>query len=241
VKLSEEKIELIHNAIYIALYDWRLHLAEQEINSEFYILSLMQRPQIELKIKQIIQLNHQQQKLTLQGLIKQTYSNQNITEFELTEEENNLILPLANLSPYTIYPDDSGDIDNHQYRPNKKIYRRKLFNRMKNKIQQYQELKADFHVYDSCKFVTDIGNGFQIVTNISSDTMCYNYYQDVYKDNNRIKFLANYPVLVGLPCFGWAIYQDEDIEIALHTILECCQQFILKISEIINNLDLIFE
>lgn len=197
----------------------------------------MKRQQIDLQIDRINQLSNQDRKLCLKAFVKQTYYRKyGIAEFKLTEDENNLILSVV--SPhqsrgYTIYPDDFGDVDNPKYQPSKNIYNRKLFNRLKKKIKYHQESVTIFPENNWCEFTTNIGQGFEVVTNVSVDLRCYGYFQDVYKDGNRIRFLMNHPVLIGFPCYGWAVCQDEDIEVALTIILDCCQQFISKISEIV--------
>jgi hypothetical protein len=238
MKLSNHKIKFIHNTIQLELYKWRLQIAEQELNTNFSILSSMKRPQIDLQIDRISQLNNQDRKLSSKAFVKQIYYREyEIAEFKLTEDENNLILSVVNphqFRGYTIYPDDFGDVDNPKYQPSKNIYNRKLFNRLKKKIQSHQELVTIFPENNWCEFTTNIGQGFEVVTNVSVDLRCYSYFQDIYKDGNRIRFLMNHPVLIGFPCYGWAICQDEDIEIALTIILDCCQQFISKISEIVN-------
>jgi hypothetical protein len=125
MKLSNHKTKLIHDAIQLELYEWRLQVAEQEINTNFIVLYSMKRPQIDLKIDRINQLNNQDRKLSLKAFVKKMYYHEyEIVEFKLTEDENNLISSIVNPHQsrgYTIYPDDFGDVDNPKYKPSKYI------------------------------------------------------------------------------------------------------------------------
>jgi len=233
MELSTETIELLYKTIYSSLYNWRLELANQEIKSDFRILRSMQRPQIELQLQRLTKLSQQQQQATLTAFINKLYSN-NISGFKLSKHESDLIELVTNPKPYTIWSDVLGDIHNPKYRHNKQIYRRKLFNRLKKKLKDNQGV--NFINHSLCQVSINLSNNFQVITTIYIDTISYSYIQDIYKNNSRIKFLLNYPVLIGFPCYGWAIYQEKDIEVALDIILDCCEQFVLKIREILAEL-----
>lgn len=233
MELSTETIEFLYKTIYFSLYNWRLELANQEITSDFRILRSMQRPQIELQIQRLTKLSQQQQQATLTAFINKVYAN-NISGFKLSKHESELIELVTNLRPYTIWSDVLGDIHNPKYRRNKEIYHRKLFNRLKEKLKGNQGV--NFINNNFCQLSVNLSNNFQVRTTISIDTISYSYIQDIYKNNSRIRFLLNYPVLIGFPCYGWAIYQEEDIAVVLDIILNCCEQFIEKVREILTEL-----
>jgi len=196
MELSTETIELLYKTIYSSLYNWRLELANQEIKSDFRILRSMQRPQIELQLQRLTKLSQQQQQATLTAFINKLYSN-NISGFKLSKHESDLIELVTNPKPYTIWSDVLGDIHNPKYRHNKQIYRRKLFNRLKKKLKDNQGV--NFINHSLCQVSINLSNNFQVITTIYIDTISYSYIQDIYKNNSRIKFLLNYPVLIGFP------------------------------------------
>ena len=91
--------------------------------------------------------------------------------------------------------------------------------------------------YYTSIFNIKITEKVRLTTRIDVDTNYYHYSHDIYIDNNRIRLLINYLSIINFPS-NWFIYQEEDIEIALNIIWGCFQQFIPKIDEVVNSLEL---
>jgi hypothetical protein len=181
----------------------------------------MKRPYIDVVVDRLEKLDNRQCHAFFNASIKRSYQHNSLKNFEISQIEKHLIESILRYG------------DKVYLEPNKKIYRRKLFNRIKKKFKNYPQHELSLRPNEYAEFTTSVSQEFKVFTSISIDTMCYDYYQDVYQNDCRIRFLANYPSLIGIYSYGWAIYNEEDIETVLQVILDCCQQFIAKITDLI--------
>lgn len=241
MNFSKKKIESIENEIIIQFYEYSLSVLQQEIDSEFYTLKSLQDPSVDLKIKRILQLSNGQQQETLRAFIKRRYQLKGFSGFELSQYEQKLVCLIEAPRPYSVYPDDFYDVDKlaeyeQKKRLGKKINRRTLFTRLKKKLEKDLNLNVENGYYTSI-FNIKITEKVRLTTRIDVDTNYYHYSHDIYIDNNRIRLLINYLSIINFPS-NWFIYQEEDIEIALNIIWGCFQQFIPKIDEVVNSLEL---
>jgi hypothetical protein len=242
MRMTKEEEKYFHDKIYFALYEWRLLLAEKEIDTNFRILRSMQDPFTSLRVKKIDQLDSQRKKDTFMAFIKRFYDHDIFPHLKLTDYDRELIDHILNYPPLApleeIYDvDKSIEYEEKKRLYGKKIYRQKLFNRIKKKVKE--EFKTEFQMHGSemIDFQTIFTDRLKVNTTIFIDNRDYNYTHNFYIDDRQVMLNCNHATLIGFPS-RWLIHQEEDIDITLNTIWSFCQEFFEEAGKILRTLDL---
>jgi hypothetical protein len=243
MRITPAEQNFFYDKVAIALYKWRLHLVQQEIDSDFKILRSMQNPFTDFNVKKISQMDVHVQKETLTAFVKRFYDHNLFPELKISDYEQSLIDDILNPPQPAIYPECFCDMEKYvEYEQKKilygeKIYRQKLFNRLKKKVKQDLNVSFEVSGNDFLEFNTDIRKGLKINTMFFSDTRDYSYCHNLYVDSELVMLRWDHANLLGFPS-KWLIHQEEDIEIALDNIFGFCQEFFESAGKIISGLNL---
>jgi hypothetical protein len=238
----KEKQKYAYNATMIALYEWRLLLAEEEISNNFRILRSLQRPNIDLMVKKMSELDIQTRKETCVAFVKRFYDHALYPNLKPTSHEQELLDYILNYTPL-VYPECAYDMNKlKEYEEKKKlygkkIYRQKLFNRLKKKLKENFKMKFETNDINIIEFNTFFTDKIQISTAMYVDNKNYDYYHNLYINGSRVQLACNHATLIGFPS-EWVIHQEEDIDTTLNMIWSFCQEFFEKASRILSELDL---
>jgi hypothetical protein len=259
MKLSKTKIKCIKTEILLQLYEWTLFLAIEEMNSDFHVLKSLQNSYVDLQMRRILQFDKAHQTEVLTAFVKSRYQDINSTKTKLSQHEQDLVKLIDNpyqieiknwdedaIQNYKIHPDDlyciSKDTEYGQKKQlsPKKVTVRTLFSKLKKTLSKDKCLSLDISTGYVSSFNTEVTKNVKLVTFITAGSFygnCYySYYHDIYIHDNHLSLFLSYPSLIGfIP--NWFIYHEDDIEVALNIIWNCCEQLIPKISEVVNNFE----
>jgi hypothetical protein len=261
MKLSKTKIKCIKTEILLQLYEGNLFLAVEEMKSDFHVLKSLQNSYVDLQMRRILQFDKAHRIEVLTAFVKSRYQDINSTKTKLSQHEQDLVKLIDNphqieiknwdessiqdaIQNYTIHPDDlyriSKDTEYGQKKQlsPKKVTVRTLFSKLKKTLSKDKCLSLDIPIDYVSSFNTEVTKDVKLVTFITADShygdCYYSYYHDIYIYNNRLSLFLSYPSLIGfIP--NWFIYHEDDIEVALNIIWNCCEQLIPKIAEVVNN------
>jgi hypothetical protein len=229
MRMTKEQAKYYYDKIFIALYEWRLLLSENEIENDFRILRSLQSLSIDSMVKKMSLLDTQRKRETFTALIKRFYDHDLYPDLKPTTYEQELldhILKFPKIGQYSVCIDDMNKVVEYEEKKKlygKKIYRQKLFNRLKKKLKENFQVDFEASGNDSLEF--------------NIDNKDYDYYHNLYINDKRIMLLCNHANLIGFPS-GWVIHQEEDIDNTLNLISSFCQEFYEKAGQIFSELDL---